>query len=69
MSLRKIEARFCDVCDTLLGDSPELEVVVVSGKDICVECLKKLHLEYMRVVEKQVPTRRGGFRSLGEIDT
>lgn len=37
--------------------------------DLCEICLKEAYLEYMRLIEKQVPSRRGGFRTLGEYDS
>lgn len=50
-----------------------MEAAEVQGKDVCVECLTKMHdeveLQYRRIVKHEVPSRRGGFRQLGEIDS
>jgi len=55
----------CDFCQTRITD----KIASVMEKDVCVECLKKLHdevdLEFNRVVNGLVPDRRGGMRQLG----
>lgn len=70
MTLRTIEVRCCDLCDTIeTKDEPRELLHPFKGKDICDTCYKELYLEYMRIFEKQVPDRRGGRRGLGELDT
>lgn len=66
-----IEKYTCDVCSKEIADSTKLATVL--GKHVCCMCLEKLrkHVdkEYHRVCLGEVPTRRGGYRKLGEIDT
>lgn len=56
----------CDGCKSFIDGADG------SGRigdlDLCIVCLKTAFLEYKRIVEKEVPDRRGGFRQLGMYD-
>lgn len=71
--LQIIKRLVCDVCEKEIRDATALGSASVLGKDYCLECFAALHSEvdkeYHRVVLKEVPTRRGGHRQLGELDT
>lgn len=56
----------CDVCGSPINNAHSHGSV--KEKDFCQSCLVTLHREYMRVIEHQVPDRRGGWRMLGEYD-
>ncbi len=55
------------MCDSM--EDNELTLYCFKEKDICAICFKELYLEYMRIFEGQIPSRRGGFRKLGEYDS
>lgn len=56
----------CDGCDAPIVDWTKCGKL--GDRDFCRECLEKLHVEWRRVVKGEVPSRRGGFRQLGEYD-
>lgn len=56
----------CDGCQGEIKDS--LKAGRIGELDLCEKCLKEAYLEHERVVHGRVPTRRGGFRQLGEYD-
>lgn len=71
--LKITKSLICDVCDKEIPDLTPGGSASILGKDYCPTCLSLLHgevdKEYHRVVLKEVPTRRGGYRQLGELDT
>ena len=60
----------CDGCGCDLKDSDKF--AALKSMDLCVACLTELRGEvekaWHRVVKNEVPTRRGGYRTLGEYD-
>lgn len=57
-------------CDSCKKEITSTNIYAKIGEvDLCEICLKEAYLEYMRLIEKQVPSRRGGFRALGEYDS
>lgn len=71
--LKVTEKLICDMCQCEITDRTATGSGTVMGKDMCPACLSKLRSEveeeYHRVVLHEVPTRRGGYRALGELDT
>lgn len=67
------ETLICDFCEKEIKDKTSSGSGTVMGKDACPACLTLLHkevdLEYRRVIHSEVPSRRGGFRQLGEYDS
>ena len=62
----------CDLCDKEIKDgySEWLDVRVGSKeKQICKDCFKILEAPLHRILYNEVPTRRGGYRTLGEYDS
>jgi len=58
----------CDGCKKKIPDSLPSEVGKVHELDLCAACLQLAYIEFQRVVNREVPTRRGGYRKLGEYD-
>ena len=56
----------CDLCKEELKAPSKW--ITAGDFDICKECFDALQLEGKRVFEGLVPSRRGGFRQLGEYD-
>lgn len=70
MSRQTQEIVTCDYCKGKIG-SP-FDSAQICGMDTCKPCLEQLHneveLEYRRLIKGEVPSRRGGWRKLGEYD-
>ena len=69
MTLRTIEVKCCDLCDTIESKEEPNHLKAFKDKHICKTCYEELHLEYLRIFHNQVPDRRGGMRQLGEYDS
>lgn len=67
MTIRTIEVKCCDLCDTI--EEGDIKLHAFKKVHICDKCFGELNLEYLRIYHKQVPSRRGGFRTLGEYDS
>ena len=58
----------CAYCkERIAGESIEL-----LGREVCKKCIGRLHdaieVAYQRLYNYSVPSRRGGFRKLGDLD-
>lgn len=62
----------CDSCHTDRPADRTWAHIKRLDLDLCPECLKALwadvEKEHRRVIHGQVPSRRGGYRQLGEYD-
>jgi hypothetical protein len=56
----------CDGCEEEIKDATRAGHGTIGKVDLCHKCMKAANLEYERVIHNRVPTRRGGFRTLGE---
>ena len=67
MTVRTIEAKFCDLCDIV--EDAKFPLNQFNEKHICESCFEALYFDYLRIFKSQVPDRRGGMRQLGEYDS
>lgn len=67
------EKLFCDVCKAEIRDRTLAGSAEINGADYCPGCLENLYKQvrdaYFRLMLGEVPSRRGGYRRLGEYDS